>query len=159
MFALGPKSQSRLTGVHDHLARVVRRAITLSTVDFTVVEGLRSPDRQRDLVAAGASQTMASRHLTGHAVDLAPVVGGIVRWDWPLVHRVADAMRAAGRAEGIPIRWGGAWDVLLTQTDQQDPEAVMEAYAARVRAAGRKPFVDGPHFELPVHLYPAKEAA
>lgn len=159
MFALGPKSMSRLTGVHDHLVRVVRRAITLSSVDFTVLEGLRSLDRQRDLVAAGASQTMASRHLTGHAVDLAPVVGGIARWDWPLVYRVAEAMRAAGLAEGIPIRWGGAWDVLLTQTGQQEAEAITEAYAARIRAAGRKPFTDGPHFELPAHLYPAKKEA
>lgn len=159
MFALGVKSLSRLNGVHDHMARVVKRAITLSAVDFTVVEGPRSLDRQRDLVASGASQTLNSRHLTGHAVDLAPVVGGIARWDWPLVHRVAVAMRAAGRAEGIPIRWGGAWDVLLTETGEQDPEEVMEAYAARVRAAGRKPFVDGPHFELPAYLYPAGEGA
>lgn len=158
MFALGTKSLSRLTGVHDHLARVVKRAITLSTVDFTVVEGLRSLDRQRDLVATGASQTLASRHLTGHAVDLAPVVGGIGRWDWPLVHQLAVAMRAAGRADGIPVRWGGAWDVLLTETGDEDPEALMEAYAARMRAAGRKPFVDGPHFELPSNLYPGKEA-
>ncbi len=154
MFALGVKSLSRLTGVHEDLTRVVRRAITLTDVDFTVVEGRRSADRQRDLVAAGASQTMASRHLTGHALDLAPVVGGAARWDWPLVHRVAAAMRQAGRVERVPLRWGGAWDMLLTETGEDDPETVMLSYAGRRRAAGQKPFLDGPHFELPAHLYP-----
>lgn len=159
MFVLGTKSLSRLTGVHADLVRVVRRAITLTAVDFTVSEGVRSIDRQRQLVRAGASQTMDSRHLTGHAVDLTPLVAGRARWDWPLVAQVTGAMRQAGLMEKVPIRWGGAWDLLLTDTGDQDPEALMEAYAARRRAAGRKPFMDGPHFELPAALYPAKEAA
>ncbi|MFV3077510.1 M15 family metallopeptidase [Niveispirillum fermenti] len=159
MFILGRTSLSRLDGVHPDLVRVVKRAITVSDVDFSVVEGLRTVLRQRELVAAGASQTMASRHITGHAVDLAPLVGGALRWDWPLVHRVAAAMRTAGRLEQVPLRWGGAWDVPLTDTGDAGPEEVSQGYAARRRAAGARPFLDGPHFELPAHLYPAARGA
>ena len=83
-FILGVRSKMNLRGVHPHLVDVVNRAIKLSDVDFTVTEGIRSLERQKQLVAAGASKTLNSRHLTGHAVDLAAVVGGKVRWDWEL---------------------------------------------------------------------------
>ncbi|MFV3077419.1 M15 family metallopeptidase [Niveispirillum fermenti] len=159
MFILGRTSLSRLEGVHPDLVRVVKRAITVSAVDFSVVEGRRTVARQRELLAAGASRTMASRHITGHAVDLAPWVGGALRWDWPLVHRVAAAMRQAGRLEQVPLRWGGAWDVALTDTGDADPEAVSQAYADRRRAAGGRPFLDGPHFELPVPAAAGRAAA
>ena len=69
-FKLGPRSVARLKGVHPDLVKVVERAIQLTPVDFTVLEGLRSLERQKALVAAGASQTLKSRHLDGHAVDL-----------------------------------------------------------------------------------------
>lgn len=126
MFTLGSRSRQRLEGVHPDLVRVVERAIGTTTVDFTVLEGRRTPERQRQLVAAGASQTMNSRHLTGHAVDLGAWVNSQVRWDWPLYYRIADAMKAAAQAEDVPIEWGGDW----------------------------KTFKDGPHYQLPWKEYP-----
>lgn len=124
---LGAASLLRLQGVHPDLVRVVQRAIELTTVDFTITEGLRTVERQEELFKAGASTTMNSRHLTGHAVDLAALVGGKVRWDWPLYFKIAEAMREASKLEGVPIEWGGDW----------------------------KKFKDGPHFQLPHKDYPA----
>lgn len=127
MFHLGQRSRQRLEGVHPDLVRVVERAIATTPIDFTVLEGRRTLARQRELVAAGASRTMNSRHLTGHAVDLAPLIAGKVRWDWPLFHQLAPVIKAAAAAEGVPIRWGGDW----------------------------RTFKDGPHWELPRARYPS----
>lgn len=126
MYKLGPRSQTRLKGVHPDLVKVVERAIELSTVDFAVLEGVRSKAQQEQLVAAGASQTMNSRHLTGHAVDLGAMVSGTIRWDWPLYFKVADAVKKAAAELSIPLEWGGDW----------------------------KKFKDGPHFQLPFKEYP-----
>jgi peptidoglycan LD-endopeptidase CwlK len=126
VFKLGKRSIERLQGVHPDLVRVVERAIELSTVDFTVLEGLRSPERQQTLVASGASQTLNSRHITGHAVDLGAWVDNQIDWSWPLYHQIANAMKAAANELGIPIVWGGDW----------------------------KTFKDGPHFELDRRYYP-----
>jgi peptidoglycan LD-endopeptidase CwlK len=123
---LGARSLSRLEGVHADLIRVVKRAAIESDLDFTVLEGLRTLDRQRQLKAQGATRTMNSRHLTGHAVDLAPMIGGKVSWDWPLYHRLAKIVKAAAAAENVPIQWGGDW----------------------------RTFKDGPHWELPWASYP-----
>ena len=125
-FALSQKSKDRLSGVHPDLVRVVNRAIEISTVDFAVLEGVRSKVRQEQLVAAGASTTMNSRHITGHAVDLGAMVSGTVRWDWPLYFKVADAVKKAAAELKVPIEWGGDW----------------------------KKFKDGPHFQLPWKEYP-----
>ena len=125
-FKLSQKSIDRLSGVHPDLVSVVKRAIEVSEVDFAVLEGFRSKARQEQLVAAGASQTMNSRHLTGHAVDLGAMVSGTVRWDWPLYFKVADAVKKAAAELGTPIEWGGDW----------------------------KKFKDGPHFQLPWKEYP-----
>ena len=126
-FRLSRRSLSRLDGVHPDLVRVVKRAIEITEVDFAVTEGLRTIERQRELYKAGASRTMNSRHLTGHAVDLVALVGGKVRWDWPLYERIAAAVKEAARLEGVPIEWGGDW----------------------------RTFKDGPHFQLPRDRYPA----
>lgn len=125
-YKLGPRSIARLKGVHEDLVKVVERAIQITHVDFTVLEGLRDPMRQRKLVEAGASQTMNSRHLTGHAVDLGAWVDEEVRWDWPLYYKIADAMKAAAAELNVPITWGGDW----------------------------RTFKDGPHFELDRRKYP-----
>lgn len=155
MFAFGKTSEAKLVGVHADLVRVVRCALSLSEVDFSVIEGLRSLDTQRKLVASGASQSLDGRHLTGHAVDLAPFVAGSIRWDWPPVFKIADAMLRAARMEGVPIRWGGAWDRDSTSPDMMaGADVLLEAYCQRQRARGRKPFTDGIHFELPVRFYP-----
>lgn len=125
-FALSKMSENRLGGVHPDLVRVVRLALKLSTVDFAVVEGLRTKARQTELVAAGASKTMNSRHITGHAVDLAPYIAGQIRWDWPPFHDIAKAMKAAATELGIAVDWGGDW----------------------------VSFRDGPHWELSRKVYP-----
>lgn len=105
------RSERALYGVHPALVAVVRRAeeLMIEPLGFVVTEGMRTAQRQAQLVAAGASQTMASKHLVGRAVDLAATVGGGVRWDWPLYERLADAMKAAASEQGTPIVWGGDW--------------------------------------------------
>lgn len=125
-FRLSSRSRAHLTGVHPALVAVVERAITKSPVDFMITEGLRSSDRQAALVAAGASRTQRSRHLTGHAVDVAALVDGQVRWDWPLYGRIAAAFKAAATELETPIVWGGDWKTLR----------------------------DGPHFELDRRAFP-----
>jgi len=141
-FKLGKRSMDRLTGVHPDLVAVVHRAISRSEIDFTVIEGIRTADRQRQLVKAGASKTMDSRHLTGHAVDLAAWVGGTVRWDWGLYLKIAEAMRAASNELGTPIRWGGTWGLLSNIEGPITAEVL------------HKRFPDGPHFELWKQKYP-----
>jgi len=123
---LGPRSIARLQDVHPDLVRVVNRAAALSDLDFTVLEGRRSQARQKQLFAAGATKTMNSRHLSGHAVDLAPMLNGEVSWDWPLYRRLAKIVKDAAALEKVPITWGGDW----------------------------KTFKDGPHWELPWKQYP-----
>lgn len=140
-FKLGPRSIVNLRGVHPDLVRVVKRAIGISKVDFTVIEGLRSVARQKELFAKGATKTMRSRHIHGFAVDIAPYVAGQVRWDWPLFIPLADAMKKAAEIENVKVRWGGTWR-LLADTPQINI------------AAMHKTFPDGPHFELPEAFYP-----
>jgi len=150
---LDARSERALRSVHPDLVRVVRRAATLTAIPFIVTEGLRTLERQKHLVAIGASQTLNSRHLTGHAADLAPLVDGKPAWDWPLVFKIAEAMRQATRAEKVELRWGGAWDRRLN-TINGTPERESASYVERRRAARRKAFLDGPHYELPADLYP-----
>lgn len=119
-FRLSQRSRTRLRGVHPALVQVIEAAVVISPIDFMVTEGLRTPARQAALVRAGASRTLNSRHLTGHAVDVAALVEGKVRWDWPLYPRIATAMKAAAAVQGVALVWGGDWP--------------------RLR--------DGPHFEL-----------
>ncbi len=152
-YILGAKSRMNLRGVHPDLVAVVSRAITVTTVDFTVVEGVRSTERQVQLVQSGASKTLNSRHLTGHAVDLAAYVGGRIAWDWPLYYKLAIAMREAAETEGVAVRWGGVWDRALVDLDPNIQSEVAE-YVARQRHAGKSAFIDGPHFELDRSVYP-----
>ena len=101
-----------------------------------------------ELVRRGVSKTMESRHVTGHAVDLVPYINRKLRWEWEPIYVIADAVRTAARELDTPIRWGGAWDRLLTELDDT-PEDIVQDYAERRRAQGRRPFLDGPHYELP----------
>lgn len=134
-YKLGTRSKQRLSGVHPDLIAVVTKAISISPVDFTVLEGLRSVSRQRQLYKAGKSTTMNSRHITGHAIDLAPYptngdfdgdgVSNIQ--DWDEYYPIADVMKQAAEELDISIDWGGDW----------------------------KSFPDGPHFQLSRKDYPA----
>lgn len=158
---LDPRSESRLDGVHDDLARVVRAAhesMPLDGVSFVVIEGKRTQARQAELFKSGASLTMNSRHLTGHAVDLAATIGGPTRIQWKLelYYRLALAMRAAAIAQSVPVVWGGCWEPLVALGTNEDSIAQsVAAYGARCRMAGQKSLVDGPHFELARASYPA----
>lgn len=122
------RSLKNLSGIHPDLRRVIDRALQDSPLDFVVIEGLRTKERQKQLVASGASKTLNSRHLTGHAVDLVPIgQNGKAAFDWPLYDRLGPAVKAAAQAEGVEIVWGGDWNS----------------------------FKDGPHFELDRKVYPA----
>jgi peptidoglycan L-alanyl-D-glutamate endopeptidase CwlK len=105
-YKLGTRSLQNLSGVHPDLVGVVEKAISITKVDFTVIEGVRNINRQRQLVKSGASQTMNSRHLTGHAVDIAPWP---ISWDWDKFYPIADAMKDAAKELGIDLEWGGDW--------------------------------------------------
>lgn len=120
-YKLGARSRQRLDGVCLDLVRVVERAIQITDIDFTVLEGLRTAEKQRRLFDKGATTTMNSRHLTGHAVDLGAYVDGSVRWDWPLYHKIAEAMKQAAAELNVALEWGGDW----------------------------RTFKDGPHFQTP----------
>jgi peptidoglycan L-alanyl-D-glutamate endopeptidase CwlK len=127
---LSQRSIDRLAGAHPDLAKVVVRAAAISVLDFTVLEVLRTVERQKELVAKGASTTMKSRHLAGNdgksrAVDLAPMIGGQVSWDWPLYHKLAAVVKQAAKDVGVPIEWGGDWK-----------------------------WADGPHWQLPWATHP-----
>jgi peptidoglycan L-alanyl-D-glutamate endopeptidase CwlK len=108
-FVLGSRSRTRLKGVHPDLVRVVELALTYSPHDFLITEGLRTVARQKALLEAGASRTINSRHITGHAIDFAVLIAGKVRWDWPLYGPVADAFKRAAKELKVPIVWGGDW--------------------------------------------------
>ena len=126
---LNAYSIAKLRGVHPDLMRVVLRCAADwkdGGTGFIVTCGLRTLAEQKVLVAKGASKTLRSRHLTGHAVDLAATIGGNVRWDWPLYDRLAKAMKAAAKAEKVAVEWGGDW----------------------------KTFKDGPHYQLPWASHP-----
>jgi peptidoglycan L-alanyl-D-glutamate endopeptidase CwlK len=125
-FVFGSVSKKRLEGVHPDLVKVMELAIKRSPVDFSIIEGMRTLATQKKYLAAGATTTLNSRHLTGHAVDIAPYVNGKIRWDWPLYHKIAPVIKEAAKELGIPIEWGGDW----------------------------KRFKDGPHFQLPFKQYP-----
>lgn len=125
-FVLGAVSRANLVGVHPDLAKVVHAAIAITPVDFRVIEGVRSLAREAEMVRQGASQTLRSRHLTGHAVDVCAILDGKVSWTWAPYPRIAEAMKRAARSVGIPIEWGGDWKTLK----------------------------DGGHFELPWASYP-----
>lgn len=151
-FKFGEKSLNELKGVHPELVAVVNRAFELTVQDFSVHDGLRTLEEQKEMVASGASKTMDSRHLTGHAVDLVPYINGKLRWEWVPIYRIADAVRIAANELGTPIRWGGAWDITFTE-NLDSPEDLVIDYVTRRRKAGKEAFIDGPHFELPKSKY------
>jgi len=153
MFNLSSRSEQRLSEVHPDLQKVVRLAIRRSKTDFTVLEGLRSATRQKQLVAQGKSKTLDGRHITGHAVDLGAYVDGQVSWDWEHYYRLAEAMRDAAVELGVPIVWGGVWDKRLNLL-HNTKQAVADYVQSR-KAVGRDAFIDGPHFELDRKEYPA----
>jgi peptidoglycan LD-endopeptidase CwlK len=157
-FVLGARSIARLDQTHQDLRRVVEHAITLSPIDFSVTETLRTLERQQQLVAIGASKTLDSRHLAhpsdglSRAVDLAPLFKGKADYAWPLIFQVSEAMKQAAIHCGVEVTWGGCWDRHLNVLG--DLENEMAAYIARRQSMGKKAFCDGPHTELARDVYP-----
>lgn len=133
-FEIDKASMAKLKGVHPDLVRVLIRASAMSDIPFRVTEGMRTLDRQKQLVAKGMSKTLNSRHLTGHAVDLVPLIdlndNGKFEtnelYAWPSYYKLAPIIKAAAKAERVPLEWGGDWSS----------------------------FKDGPHWQLPFKAYP-----
>jgi peptidoglycan LD-endopeptidase CwlK len=147
-FKLSRRSLDRLEGVDERLVAVVNHAITATKVDFGVIQGLRTLEMQKELVAKGASQTMKSKHLTGHAVDLMAYVGGKGSWQLHVYDDLADAMKEGAEMAGVAVKWGAAWSVGDIRHWKGSMEDAMNAYIDLRRSQGRRPFIDGPHFEL-----------
>tara|TARA_R100000426_G_C4780226_1_gene94381 strand:- start:31 stop:519 length:489 start_codon:yes stop_codon:yes gene_type:complete len=158
-FRLSERSMSKLRGVHPDLVKVVTTAITLTDVDFGCICGLRTEEEQKELVAKGASKTMNSFHRKqvdgfSHAVDLMAYVGSRASWEETLYDNIADSIKAAAEQHGVGVTWGGAWqaDPDVRWLDIRDWAGTMEAaslaYIDLRRSQGKRPFYDGPHFEL-----------
>jgi peptidoglycan L-alanyl-D-glutamate endopeptidase CwlK len=147
-FKLSLRSIDRLEGVDDKLIEVVTTAIKYTKVDFGVIEGLRTIERQQELVDRGASKTMKSKHLDGKAVDLVAYIGPRVSWELNLYDDIADAMKQAATELDVAIRWGGAWTTSNICEWQGTMQQAMTNYIDMRRLQNRRPFIDGPHFEL-----------
>ena len=147
-FSLSQRSLDRLEGVNKDMVRVVKKAIDLTKIDFGVICGLRTIEEQEALVAKGASQTMKSKHLEGLAVDLMAYVSGRASWELNLYDDIADAMMEAAKLEDVPVRWGAAWHIDDLRKCDMTMEQAMNSYIDLRRSQGRRPFIDGPHFEL-----------
>lgn len=112
-FKFGTRSKRNLAEVHPDLQRLCQRALALSPVDFGIVDGVRTTAEQKRNLAKGVSQTLRSRHLTGHAIDFAVVKNGNLDfYDIPLFRKVMDAFSKASKELGIPIVRGGDWKTL-----------------------------------------------
>lgn len=125
-YRFGARSLSNLVGVHQDLVNVMHRSIESAPHDFTIIEGVRSPTRQQKLVDEGKSKTLNSRHITGHAIDLAIIKDGKAIWDVQPYIELSLHIKSIAKGMEIPIVWGGDW----------------------------KTFVDAVHYELDRKVYP-----
>ena len=147
-FKLSQRSIDKMDGVDKSLVDVVKRAIELTKIDFGVIYGMRTIQEQENLVAAGKSQTMKSKHLVGRAVDLMAYVDGKGCWELNVYDDLCDAMKEAAKELGVAIKWGAAWSECDIRTYEGTAEDAMMKYIDLRRSEGRRPFIDGPHFEL-----------
>ena len=147
-YKLSTKSQERLIGVEPELKEIVYEAIKVTKVDFGVIEGLRTEEKQKQLVESAASQTMKSKHLEGRAVDLMAYIGGRGSWELSVYDEIADAMKEAAIKVDVAVRWGAAWTVTDIREWEGTMEEAMNSYIDTRRGQGRRPFIDAPHFEL-----------
>jgi peptidoglycan L-alanyl-D-glutamate endopeptidase CwlK len=152
-FKLSGRSLNKLEGVHPTMVDTVKRAIELSKVDFGVIYGVRSLAEQKRLYEAKRSQTMKSKHLVqedgySHAVDLMAYDGSDPSWDIVMYDDIADAMKAAAIETGAKICWGAAWQIDDIAKWDGTMEQAMNAYIDLRRSQSRRPFIDGPHFQV-----------
>lgn len=155
-FEIGPKSRKELQGVHPDLVALVERAAQLSTIDFSVHDGLRTEAEHQENLRTGASKAKRSMHCIqpdgyGHAVDLVPWINGKLQWVWVPIYSIALAVRAATVDVLLPastkIIWGGVWDRDLRDLpgDVDSIQAAVKEYCDRHPGPD---FIDGPHFEI-----------
>ena len=145
-YVLGNKSLSELEGVDPGLVATVHRAIQITPVDFSVHDGIRTLEEQQEYVDTGVSETLQSKHLDGLAVDLVPYINGKLRWELDPIYQIAEAVRESARKVGVRIRWGGCWEELTNNNAY--PRVLVDEYILMRQSMGKRPFVDGPHFEL-----------
>ena len=106
MYKFGKRSRERLKGVDTKLVNVLNELIKM--MDVTVIEGLRSAERQKELLAKGATKVKYSKHMEGKAVDIAPYP-----IDWENrdgFYYMGGMIRGIAKQLGIDIRFGGDWD-------------------------------------------------
>jgi len=147
-FRLSERSMSNLQGVDEQLVATVKLAILTTKIDFGVICGLRTIEEQRVLVDKGASKTMRSKHLDGKAVDLMAYIGSRGSWEMNLYDDIADAMKQAAVETGAILRWGAAWHIPDIRQWNGTMEDAMNEYVDLRRSEGKRPFIDGPHFEI-----------
>ena len=163
IYYLSQRSQNKLSQVHPDLRKVIELAIQYTPVDFTVLETVRSSQRQQQLIDAGHSRTNNSRHLArtpkyspdlgsvSHAADLGALVNNQLSWNWPDYFQIADAVRQAAQTLEVPVVWGGCWQLL---NDETPAKQAHQSYLGRKKARKQPAFADGPHFELSWEAYP-----
>jgi peptidoglycan LD-endopeptidase CwlK len=147
-FKLSSRSFEKLEGVDDALVAVVRQAIGITKVDFGVICGMRTIQEQEAIVASGASQTMKSKHLEGRAVDLMAYIGSRASWELNLYDDIADAIAIASRDIGVAVTWGAAWHIPDISRFDGTMEQATNEYVDLRRSQGKRPFIDGPHFQI-----------
>lgn len=149
MFKLSQRSIAKLDGVDDRLVDVVCRAIEITTVDFAVIDGLRTPEKQLEYFNKGASHIKTGgTHVAGKAVDLMAYVDDRPSWEIKLYDNIADAMKQAAIEKNVPLRWGAAWNIPDIRLWRGTMEEAMNYYVDERRKQGKRPFIDGPHFEI-----------
>lgn len=157
-YRFSKRSLAHLDEVVEPLRQVAIEALRITEVDFGITDGIRSTAEQAALLDAGATQTMNSRHLTGHAIDVAAYIGPRLLWaPQSLYDSIATAFAAASKKLEIPIRWGGAWncyDIGRGSLGLSAGQELRHAYAADRKAAGKRVFNDSVHFEIPAGRFP-----
>ena len=147
-YILSRRSRGNLVRVDKRLSKIVRNAIQITTVDFGVIQGIRTIEEQKALVEKGASQTMKSKHLDGLAVDLMAYIGSRGSWELNLYDDIADAIKESAIKENVAIRWGAAWHISNICEWEGSMGDAMGSYIDLRRSEGKRPFIDAPHFEL-----------
>lgn len=147
-YSFSQRTRGNFVGVDPRLVKVAYRALEVTDVDFGVIEGVRTKERQAYLVKIGASQTMQSKHIDGLAIDTMAYINGKGTFQPNLYDNIADAFATACRELGVDVRWGGAWQINDIRTWNGTMQEASDAYVALRRREGKKPFLDQGHFEL-----------
>jgi peptidoglycan L-alanyl-D-glutamate endopeptidase CwlK len=148
-YKLSARSLQRMQGVDERLIEVVKVAITVTKVDFGVIEGLRTAEKQLEYYQKGASQiAVGGKHVQGKAVDLMAYIGDRVSWEINMYDDIADAMKYGATVVGVPVCWGAAWHIPDIREWDGTMQDAIDSYVSIRRSQGKRPFIDGPHFEI-----------